>query len=91
MKNTEATVRSQLQNRAKNAGRIFMEVLQYYTIERFLYRLSISQYSNLFILKGALMFQVLEVQDRRTTLDIDFLAYFKNEVESLEKVIKAIC
>lgn len=91
MKNTEATVRSQLQNRAKNAGRIFMEVLQYYTIERFLYRLSISQYSNLFILKGALMFQVLQVQDRRTTLDIDFLAYFKNEVESLEKVIKGIC
>ncbi len=91
MKNTEATVRSQLQNRAKNAGRIFMEVLQYYAIERFLYRLSISQYSNLFILKGALMFQVLQVQDRRTTLDIDFLAYFKNEVESLEKVIKDIC
>lgn len=91
MKNTEASIRSQLQSKAKNTGRIFMEVLQYYTIERFLYRLSISQYSDLFILKGALMFQALQVQDRRTTLDIDFLAYFENEIKNLERIIKDIC
>lgn len=90
-KNTEDSIRSQLQNKAKNTERTFMEVLQYYAIERFLYRLSISKHSDIFILKGALMFQVLQIQDRRTTFDIDFLAYFENEIKSLEKIIKEIC
>jgi len=90
-KSIEISIRSQLQSRAKSTGLAFMEVLQYYAIERFLYRLSISKYSDSFILKGALMFQVLQSQDRRTTLDIDLLAYLKNEVENLEKIIKDIC
>ena len=91
MKNIEATIRSQLQNKAKNLGNVFMEILQYYAIERFLYRLSVSKYSALFILKGALMFQVFQVQDRRTTLDIDFMAYYENEISNLVKIIKDIC
>lgn len=91
MKNIETSIRPQLQNKAKNTGRIFMEVLQYYAIERFLYRLSISKYSDFFILKGALIFQALQIKERRTTLDIDFLAYFENEIKKSEKIIKDIC
>lgn len=84
-------IRFQLQNKAKDTKRTFMEILQYYAMERFLYRLSISKYSDLFILKGALIFQVFKIQNRRTTLDIDFLAYFENEIKNLEKIIKEIC
>jgi hypothetical protein len=89
--NLPASVRAKLLNIAKDTNRPFTEVLQFYAIERFLYRLSKSKYANKFILKGALMFSVWQVHDRRTTLDIDFLARFDNQVESIEKVVKEVC
>jgi len=91
LKNIEASVRTRLQNKAKESNRSFAEVLQYYGIERFLYRLSQSKYKDTFILKGALMFVVWKVPERRTTLDIDFLARHDNKVVSIEKVVKEIC
>ncbi|MBF0618748.1 MAG: nucleotidyl transferase AbiEii/AbiGii toxin family protein [Candidatus Omnitrophica bacterium] len=91
VKNIEASVRSRLQNKAKETNRPFAEVLQYYGMERFLYRFSLSGYADKFILKGALMFTAWEIPDRRTTLDIDFLAYFDNQIVAIEKVIKDVC
>lgn len=58
IKNIEASVRALLQNKAKETNRPFGEVLQYYGMERFLYRFSRSEYTDKFILKGALMFMV---------------------------------
>jgi len=91
IKNIEASVRAQLQNKAKEMNRPFSEVLQYYGMERFLYRFSQSKYADKFILKGALMFTVWHVPERRTTLDIDFAANYDNQVEAVERVIKDIC
>lgn len=91
VKNLEASVRARLQNKAKETGRSFSEILQYFGMERFLYRLSQSQYADKFILKGALMFIAWQVAERRTTRDIDFLARFDNRVASIEKMIKDIC
>jgi len=78
-------------NKAKESNRPFSEVLQYYGMERFLYRVSKSKYVNKFILKGALLFNVWRLQERRTTLDIDFLALYDNQVAGIEKVIEAVC
>ena len=89
--NIQASVRARLQNKAKETNRPFSEVLQYYGLERFLYRFSKSQYARQFILKGALMFTAWNIPERRTTLDIDFLARFDNQIGSIEKVIKDIC
>ena len=89
--NIQASVRARLQNKAKETNRPFSEVLQYYGMERFLYRFSKSQYARQFILKGALMFTAWNIPQRRTTLDIDFLARFDNQIGSIEKVIKDIC
>lgn len=89
--NMPASVRAKLQNKAKEANRPFAEMLQYYAMERFLYRFSKSQYTHHFILKGALMFTAWNIPQRRTTLDIDFLARFDNQIGSIEKVIKDIC
>jgi superfamily II DNA or RNA helicase len=61
IRNIKASVRAQLQNKAKETNRPFSEILQYYGMERFLYRLSRSQYADRFILKGALMFTVWQV------------------------------
>jgi len=50
VKNIQASVRAQLQNKAKETDRPFAEVLQYYGMERFLYRFSRSEYADKFIL-----------------------------------------
>lgn len=91
IKNLKASIRTRLQNKAKEEGRPFSEILQYYGMERFLYRISQSEYADKFILKGALMFMVWQVPERRTTLDIDFLAKYDNKISSIEKMIKDIC
>lgn len=91
IKNIAASVRDRLKNTAKMSSRPFGEVLQYYGMERFLYRFSQSSHKDKFILKGALMFAVWDVPDRRTTLDIDFLARYDNRVESFEKIMKDVC
>ena len=89
--NVPASIKARLQNIALETNRPFAEVMQYYAIERFLYRLSNSKYADRFILKGALLFTALEIPERRTTLDIDFLAYYDNQVAKIEAVIKDIC
>ena len=91
IKNIEASVRARLQNKAKETNRPFSEVFQYYGMERFLYRVSQSKYADKFVLKGALMFTVWHVPERRTTLDIDFLAQCNNQIARIEKMIKDIC
>lgn len=72
-KNVAASVRQKLLNRARRDHRPFNELVQYYAMERFIYRLSQSQYSEQFILKGALMLRVWEAPEFRPTMDIDML------------------
>lgn len=89
--NIQASIRARLQNKAKEANQAFAEVLQYYGMERFLYRFSRSKYADKFILKGALMFTVWQVPERRTTLDIDFSARYDNQIMTIEEIIKDVC
>ncbi len=91
IKNIKASVRARLQDKAKEAAQPFSEILQYYGMERFLYRFSRSEYADKFILKGALMFTVWQVPQRRTTLDIDFSSTYGNQITTIEKVIRDIC
>ena len=72
-KNVAASVRQKLLNRARRDHRPFNVLLQYYAMERFIYRLSQSKYSEQFILKGALMLRVWEAPEFRPTMDIDML------------------
>ncbi len=52
-----ASVRGRLRDAARASGRPFQEVLEYYAMERFLYRLAQSPHAGRFVLKGALMFR----------------------------------
>ena len=67
--NVAASVRQRLLNRARESGRPFAELLQYYTMERFLYRLAVSKHSHKFVLKGALMLRVWYAPEARPTMD----------------------
>lgn len=58
VRNLPASVRQRLLDRARKDKRPFNELLQYYAMERFLYRLACSAHSRRFILKGALMLRV---------------------------------
>ena len=91
IKNIEASIRDRLKNKTKDTNCSFSELLQYYGMERFLYRFSRSKYVDKFILKGALMFTVWQVPGRRTTLDIDFSAHYDNQIAAIEEVINDVC
>ena len=68
-----ASVRQRLLNRARRDRRPFNELLQYFAMERFLFRLSQSDHAERFILKGALMLHVWRSPTIRPTMDIDLL------------------
>jgi len=90
LKNIAASVRQRLLNRARNDRRPFNELLQYYAIERFLYRLSQSAYADQFILKGALMLRVWRAPELRPTMDIDLLGRYATEEYKLVAQIRDI-
>jgi hypothetical protein len=89
-RNIAASVRQRLLNRARTDRRPFSELLQYYAMERFLYRLSQSPYTSRFILKGALMLRVWRSPDIRPTMDIDMLGRTSNEEASIISQIREI-
>lgn len=89
--NIKASIKARLANKAREIDRPFAEVLQYYGMERFLYRFGRSKYADKFVLKGALLFTAWQVPQRRTTLDIDFLGRYDNQVVSIESVMKDVC
>lgn len=81
-----ASIRQKILNKSKADKRPFTELLQYYAMERFLYRLSQSQYADQFILKGALMLRVWGTSEFRPTKDIDMLGVISNDEESIRDV-----
>ena len=90
IKNMSASVRQRLLNYAQNSGRPFGEVLQYYAMERFLYRLSASPHAGKFLLKGALMLTAWRAPVSRPTMDIDLLGETSNEVESIVQQMREV-
>ncbi len=89
-RNIPASIRQRLLNRAKSDRRPFNELLQYYAMERFLYRLSQSAHAHRFILKGALMLRVWRAPELRPTMDIDMLGRTSNEEADIIAQIRDI-
>lgn len=86
--NISASVKQRLLNRSKKDNRSFNELLQYYAMERFLYRLSLSSHAQHYILKGALMLRAWNSPEFRSTMDIDMLGKTGNEETN---IIVQIC
>ena len=89
--NLAASVQARLQNHARASKRPFQELLQYYAMERFLYRLSKTPHAACFVLKGALMLHVWDAPLARATKDVDFLGRLDNSLENLERVVREVC
>ncbi len=82
-RNMAASVRDRLLNIAKQEKLNYDFILLMFMQERFLYRLSISDYKDIFILKGGLIILSALNIKTRPTRDIDFLA--RNVSNDLEK------
>lgn len=74
VKNIAASVRAKLLIKAKQFRLDYNRMLLLYVQERFLYRLSCSDYRNQLILKGGILFYGAHREKARTTKDIDLLA-----------------
>ena len=91
IKNKPASIRARLMNIARAEGVDFDALLLRYFQERFLYRLSISEFSDHLVLKGGLLLICLKIPRSRPTKDIDFLAeQVKNDPVELEYIIREI-
>ena len=91
IKNVAASVHQRLLNCARQSGRPFNELAQYYALERWLYRLAQSEHRSHFVLKGALMLLVWKLPVTRPTRDIDLLGRVSNDLEAVREIIASIC
>jgi hypothetical protein len=86
-----ASVRQRLLNQARSRGRPFQELLQYFAMERFLYRLANSPFADRFILKGALLLTAWRAPLARPTMDIDLAGKTSNKLEHIQSLVGEIC
>jgi len=75
-----ASVHARLLARAKQRGEDFNLILGRYAVERFLYRLSISNARENYWLKGALLFDLWFEMPHRPTRDADLLGFGSGEI-----------
>lgn len=85
------SVHSRLLNKARETNRPFMELLQYYGMEKFLLRMSQSKYAEQFVLKGALLLRSTGINEIRPTSDIDLSGEKAQNIEQLEQKAKVCC
>lgn len=90
-KNIAASVHQRLKNVADKSGEEFNLLLRRFANERWLYRLSISEYRERFLLKGASLFTLWFNAPHRPTKDLDFLGFGSSEIEDVEKIFAEIC
>jgi len=89
--NLEASVTARLLNRAKSSGDDYQTLLTNFCFERFLYRLGVSQLSDRFILKGAMLLRVWSDQPYRATRDLDLLRRGDGSFDAIRDDIRAVC
>lgn len=86
------SVKARLKNFAIKSGCTFQEALTYYGLERAIYRISISEYAEHFVLKGGIfLYAIFGRSYERATTDVDFLARrISNSNEEMKSVFQSI-
>lgn len=91
IKNVAASVRARLLQRSREIDQEYQLILTRYGIERLLYRLSISDHRERFILKGAQLFTVWHHVPHRATRDLDLLGFGSCAIDDMVSVFREIC
>lgn len=86
------SIKAKLRNRAILEHRTFQEIMTVYGLERAMYRLSISPFSENFILKGGiLLYAFFEGDYSRGTADVDLLGIqIKNDIDVIQRIFEEI-
>ena len=90
-RNTGHSAFQRLLRYARTRGEDFNLLLFRYGVERILYRLSTSSYSDKFILKGASLFLVWKGQNYRVTKDADLLGSSPADIEIIASIFRDLC
>jgi predicted nucleotidyltransferase component of viral defense system len=90
-RNIGASVRARLLDRARAERSDFQILLTRYALERLLYRLSVSEHRQRFILKGAMLFVIWVTDPFRPTRDLDLLGRGDSDVQAILDAFRAIC
>lgn len=88
---TVDSIRQRLLNRARDRGEDFQLTLVRYGVERFLYRLSLSEWADRYIVKGATLFDVWLDRPHRSTRDLDVNRQDAVTRAELESQIRDVC
>lgn len=89
--NAGASVRARLLNRARAEKSDFQLLLTRYVLERLLYRLSISDQREKYVLKGAMLFAIWLDDSARPTRDLDLLGHGEPNPAAIADSFRAIC
>jgi predicted nucleotidyltransferase component of viral defense system len=89
--NVPASVRQRLLNLAGQTNQDFGLLLTKYALERLLYRLSVSNHRDDFVLKGALLFQLWTSEPCRPTRDLDLLGQGDGSTERYRTIFTKLC
>ena len=89
--NLAASVYDRLLKRTKSGTEDFQFVLMRYGAERLMYRLSQTNHSANFVLKGAMLFLVWTGAQYRATKDLDLLALQSASEDRLREVFRELC
>ena len=87
-----ASTKARIKNIADKTGKNYQDLLTAYGLERTIYRLSISEYKDRFILKGGIFLYDISGGDyAMATTDIDFLAQnISNNLKDIKRVFSDI-
>ncbi len=88
--NLGASVSARLLNRARETGEDHQTLLTSYCLERFLYRLSVSDRRQRFVLKGAMLLRLWSDQPYRATRDLDLLRRGDGAFDAIREDLRAI-
>lgn len=88
--NLAASVLARLLNRAKETGDDYQTLLTSYGLERFLYRLAVSDLRDRFVLKGAMLLRLWEDQPYRATRDLDLLRRGDGTHDAIRADLRAV-
>lgn len=91
VRNISRSVRDRLLNKARAEKLDFNMLLTRYALERLLYRLSIAEQRDQFLLKGAMLFDLWFDIPHRPTRDVDLLGFGSADIPQLESVFRDIC
>ena len=84
------SIQERLKNEARRGDRPYVELLELFAVERFLYRLARSRHRERFVLKGALLMRHWLKADTRPTRDIDLLGPADIDADRLRAILNEL-